>query len=62
MKEIVSCEIIPIGEADEKEVDFRPGGHLLEHGDKLVAIDPAPIGRRFHWIKLLGITKKKKSI
>ena len=50
---VLRREIVPIGEADEEEVDFRTGGHLLEHGDELVAIDPTSIGRRFHRIEFL---------
>lgn len=53
VEKVVGCEIITISEAYEKEIDFRPGGHLLEHGDKLVAIDPPAIGWRFHRVKLL---------
>jgi hypothetical protein len=57
VEKVVGCEIITIGEAYEKEIDFRPGGHLLEHGDKLVAIDPPAIGWRFHRVKLLWTQK-----
>lgn len=53
MLKILHGEVITMGEADEEEIDFWSGGHLLKHGDEFVAIDSAAIRRRFHRVEFL---------
>lgn len=43
--EILGREVVPVGESDEKEVDLRTSGHLLEHGHELAAVDPPTLRR-----------------
>lgn len=53
ISEIVSGKVVPVGETDQQKVDFRACRHLLEHGDKLVAVDSSTVRWRLHGIKFL---------
>ena len=53
LSEVFGREIIFVRETDEQEVDFGPGGHLEEHVDEIVTVDPSAFVGAFHRVVFL---------